>query len=373
MTEITKRQEYLLGLIVREYVQAPTPVSSKGLVERYGLKFSTATVRNDMAALEDLGLVASLHTSGGRMPTEAGYRYFVQKLISESELTEHEQMMIRHQFHQARVDIQQWLQLAASVLAKTARTASLVTAPVVSHARFKHLELIATTGRQALLILVLDHGSVRQQMLTLAEPVPQETLSEVAGRITVLCVGLSSEAVRQLAGQQPMLDEEIILLTADVLFRADTRHEMVYKDGLVNILDPAYLLDRLEISDPAERDELTRALAQSDIPGARQTLHFLEEQSLLEDVLSEALSSDLHGVQVMIGGEGRWDELSHTSMVLSRYGVEGRVSGALGVLGPTRLHYGRAISTVRYVAGLMSDMMIDLYGESDDSARADIR
>ncbi len=367
MTDLSKRQEYLLGLIVREYVQAPTPVSSKLLVEKYVLDLSTATVRNDMAALEELGLIAAPHTSAGRIPTEAGYRYFVQKLLDNSELTEHEQMMIRHQFHQVRTDIQQWLQLAASVLAKTARTASLVTAPVMSHARFKHLELINTTGRQVLLILVLEHGNVRQQMLTLAEHVAQETLSEVAAHINMLCGGLNSTAVKQKATQQPTLHEEIMELVADMLYHADTRHEMIYKDGLVNILDPVYLLDKLEINDPVEREELTRALAQSDIPGARQTLHLLEEQSLLEDVLNEALAPGFEGVQVMIAGEGRWDELNHTSMVLSRYGVQGHVSGALGVLGPTRLQYGRAISTVRYVAGLMSDMMIDVYGEGDDS------
>src|SRR6185295_12844177 len=128
-------------LIVREYVQTPSPVSSKLLVEKYGLNLSTATVRNEMAFLEEVGLVVAPHTSAGRIPSEAGYRYFVQKLISKSELTDHEQMMIRHQFHQVRTDIQQWLQLAASVLAKTARTASLVTTPVVNEARLKHLEL----------------------------------------------------------------------------------------------------------------------------------------------------------------------------------------------------------------------------------------
>lgn len=363
MKELTKRQEYLLGLIVREYVQAPSPVSSKLLVEKYGLSFSTATVRNEMALLEDLGFVIAPHTSAGRIPTEAGYRYFVQRLISKSELTDHEQMLIRHQFHQVRSDVQQRLQLAASVLAKTAQTASLVTTPVVKEARLKHLELINTYGRQALLILVLEHGSVRQQMLTLAEPVAQETLSEVATRITSLCAGQNAAMIKANASQLPTLDEEVLELVAEMLRRADTNHELIYTDGLVNILDPNYLLDRLDISDPVEREELTRALALSDVPGARQTLHLLEEQSLLEEVLNEVLAPGNEGVQVMIGGEGRWDELRHTSMILSRYGVQGHVSGALGVLGPIRLQYGRAISTVRYVAGLMSDMMVDLYGD----------
>lgn len=363
--EPTKRQEYILGLIVREYVRTPTPVSSKSLVERYGLDFSSATIRNDMAALEEMGLIASPHTSAGRIPTEAGYRYFVQKLLGDSELAPAEQRMIRHQFHQSRLDVEQWLQLAASVLAQTARTASLVTAPVVNPARFKHLELVSTHGRLVLMILVAEGGDVRQQMLTLAEPVTQSVLSEVAARIGLQCVGLGADQVRARATQQPTLDQEIIELAADLLERVDHPHRIVYSDGLVNILDPSYLLDRLDISDPGERDDLTRAMVEADSPGARQTLHLLQEHSLLEAILGEVLSNDVQGVRVMIGGEGRWEELSHTSMVLSHYGVHGLLIGTLGVLGPTRLHYGRAISAVRYVAGLITDMMIEVYGEGD--------
>jgi heat-inducible transcriptional repressor len=362
VAEPSKRQEYILGLIVREYVREPTPVSSKALVERYGLDFSSATIRNDMATLEELGLIASPHTSAGRLPTEAGYRYFVQKLIGDSELTLAEQQMIRHQFHQSRLDVEQWLQLASSVLAQTARTASLVTAPVGSPTRFKHIELIGTQGRMVLMVLVLEGGDVRQQMLTLAEPVVQVTLSEVAMRINSQCAGLGADQIRGKAAQQPTLDQEVINLAADLLEQADSRHRIIYSDGLVNILDPGYLLDRLEISDPERRDDLTKALVEADSPGARQTLHLLQEHSLLEAILGEVLSGDVQGVRVMIGGEGRWDELSHTSMILSHYGVHGHLTGALGVLGPTRLHYGRAISAVRYVAGLITDMMIEVYG-----------
>lgn len=362
MKELNKRQEYILGLVVREYVRVPTPVSSKALVESYALRISSATVRNEMAVLEELGFIAAPHTSAGRIPTEAGYRYFVQKLIGDSELTPTEQRTIRHQFYQAQDDVHEWLRLAASVLAQTAHSASVVTSPMVRSAGFKHLELINTYGRQALLILVLDRGDVRQQLLTLAEACSQEALSAVAARINAQCVGLDAARIRAMSGSQPTLDQEIMELVAELLDRADKRHETIYTDGLVNILDPDYLIDRVEIVDQLEREELARAVAETDIPGARQALRLLEGQALLEDVLSEALAPDSEGVQVMIAGEGRWEELNHTSMVLSRYGIQGQATGALGVLGPTRLHYGRAISAVRYVAGLMSDMMIDVYG-----------
>ena len=159
MTDITKRQEYILGLIVREYVNAPTPIGSKALVEKYHLNVSSATVRNDMAALEERGLVEAPHTSAGRVPTEAGYRYFVHKLINNGELSQAERRTIRHQFHQSRLDVDQWLRLAASVLAHTARSASVVTPPQTIQPRFKHIELIHTHGRLVLMVLVLEGGA----------------------------------------------------------------------------------------------------------------------------------------------------------------------------------------------------------------------
>lgn len=365
MEDLTERQAHILGLIVREYVHTPTPVSSKSLVEKYDLGVSSATVRNDMAVLEECGYISQPHTSAGRVPTEDGYRYFVQELIDDAELSLAERRAIRRQFRQTDFDLQQWMQLAASVLARTARSASLVTTPRLHRVCFKHLELISTQGRLVLMIVVLEGGDVRQQMLTLAEPVPQETLSQVAERINAQAPGLEATELRQRARHQTVLVGEIIGLACDLMERADRRQTVVYHDGLANILDPEYLLDRLEVSEPHERGGLLRALAESDSEGARQTLRLLEEQSLLEEVLAEALAPNTMDVQVVIAGDERWEKLSHCSMVLSRYGVEGRTTGALGVLGPTRLHYGRAISAVRYVAGLLSELLIEVYNQDD--------
>src|SRR5205085_3712664 len=124
-----------------------------------------------------------------------------------------------------------------------------------------------------------------------------------------------------------------------------------------NILDPVQLVDRLQGSGSPTQDDLAHVFGEVDQPGARQALRLLEEQSLLEEILSQVLAPDERGVQVIVGGEGRWEELSHISMIVSRYGKEGTAMGTLGVLGPTRLHYGRAVSAVRYVAGLMSDLL----------------
>lgn len=362
MLDLTKRQEYILSLIIREYVRAANPVGSKTLVERYNLDVSSATVRNDMAALEDAGMIESPHTSAGRIPTEKGYRYFVHRLLGDTDLAPAEVRMIRHQFHQISFDLEQWMRLAASVLANTTRTASLVASPRVQEAAFKHIELIQTQGRMVLLVVVLEGGAVRQQMLCLAEPVSQEVLSSLAARLNKQGLGMRADQFRALASRAPALDQDVLSLVADILERAGRSHRTVLTDGLINILDPQILSDSVDIA--SRRDEIPRVLVEADSVGARQALHLLEEQSLLEEVLGEALAPNDIGVQVMIAGEGRWEELSHTTMILSRYG-RGPAMGALGVLGPTRLHYGRAISAVRYVAGLMTDMLIEIYGDGE--------
>ena len=166
--QLTERQERILAMVVRTYIESGKPVGSKALVEDFGLDFSSATVRNDFAALGELGYVAQLHTSAGRIPTERGYRYFVQKLLGEFHLPLHERQMIRHQFHQARLELDQWMRLSAAILARTSGSASFVTAPQARANRFKHLQLIATQGRLVLMVLVLFGGEVKQQMLTLA-------------------------------------------------------------------------------------------------------------------------------------------------------------------------------------------------------------
>ncbi|MCS6909769.1 MAG: heat-inducible transcriptional repressor HrcA [Anaerolineales bacterium] len=343
MESLTDRQQLILSLVVREYTDTATPVSSRALVEKYGLDVSTATVRNDLAALTEMGYLRQPHTSAGREPTEMGYRYFVQRLIGETELPIAEQNTISHQFYQARGDIEQWMRLAASVLAQHGRGASLVTAPRQERARFKHLELISTHGRLVLLVLVLSGGEVRQQMLTLAEPVSQEKLSAMAQRITALCVGKDAEAVLAQAAGAPTFEQEFIRLVAEMLRKSEeiSAREVV-RDGVANVLaEPEF--------------------ASSET--ARQALRVLEERTYLEQLLSKAVAPSVGGVQVVIGGDNAWQELREFSMVLARYGVPGYATGALGVFGPQRMPYGRAISTVRFVAGLMSNLIYEIYFE----------
>ncbi len=350
LPKLTERQERILALIVSEYISRPEPVGSKYLAERFLTNLSSATIRNDMAVLEELGLVVAPHTSAGRVPTEAGYRYFVKRLLDAGELSASEQKAIADQFGRAPNDLDEWMRLAASTLARTSHSAALVTAPRALSSPFKHIELISTQGRLVLMVLVLYGGDVRQQMLTLADTLSQEALSAAAGRLNLICDGLDSEQVRARAWSvDNELERELLEVTADVLAEADNKHHAVaYREGLSDMLP-----------------EFTES------EGAQQALRLLEEHTLLTGILSEMLDQNIGHVQVVIAGEGRWQEVRHLSMVLSRYGVMGQATGALAVLGPTRMRYGRAISAVRYVAGLMSNLLFDVYGgeNADTSER----
>ncbi|MDX1437197.1 MAG: heat-inducible transcriptional repressor HrcA, partial [Anaerolineales bacterium] len=207
---ITPRQKLVLALVIRHYTETAEPVGSKVLVDYYNLDFSSATVRNEMASLTELGYLRQPHVSAGRVPTEGGYRYFVGELIGHSELPVDARRTISHQFYQAGHDQDDWMRLAASVLARQSQGASLVTAPQSEITLFKHLELISTLGRQVLMVLVLEGGDVRQQMLVLAEPVQQDVLSQVAAHINDTCAGFNAERITLAAGQMDELTKDIL-------------------------------------------------------------------------------------------------------------------------------------------------------------------
>ncbi len=341
MEELTPRQQTILGLVVREYVKSPNPVSSRALVENYGLQVSTATVRNEMARLEELGYLTHPHTSAGRIPTPKGYHHFVERLLGEVELPVHEQRTIAHQFYQARQDFSQWMPLAASVLAHTAQGAALVTAPLATEVRYKHLQLISTQGRAVLLVLVLRGGMVKQQMLSLPEPLDQQVLDEASDRLNQHFNGLTADEIGGHVADLPAFESQVADLVTDLMRRAE-RHTTgeIYRDGLSRVLQQP------EFSEQEHAQGLIRVM---------------EERSFLEAVLADALSPEVGSVRVLIGGEGRWDELRACSLVLGRYGVSGFATGALGVVGPTRMLYGRAISVVRFVSDLLSDLVYDMY------------
>ncbi len=236
------------------------------------------------------------------------------------------------------------MKLAASVLAHQSRAASLVTAPHPERALIKHVELISTYGRQVLMVLVMVGGEIRQRIMTLTEPVSQEQLTKAAQNITNLLQGKDAAAIQAALPQLQGLEHDLTQWMMQAMGEPESLSAgEVYLDGLSNVLaEPEF----------------------SDSGDARRALRMLEERSQLQQILTRSmLGSGVGGVQVLIGGEGAFNELSQFSMVLARYGMPGVVTGTLGVLGPMRMSYGRTISTVRYIAGILSGLVSDSIGE----------
>jgi len=340
MKELTERQKLILSLIVHEHTRTALPVGSRTIVEQFNLQLSSATIRNEMVALTDMGYLRQPYTSAGRVPTEEGYRFFVRNLTQQTTLPATTMRTISHQFYQSRQDLDQWLRLAASVLANQSQGASLVTAPHSEKALLKHLELIATRGNQVLMVLILVGGEIRQQLLSLPEHINQEQLSAIAALITDQCHNCSADKILSKGIYLDPIGQQVLnVVTEEMSLSEKMVVGEVYLDGLMNVLaEPEF--------------------AESE--NARSALKLFEERSFLIVLLERTvMSSNIGGVQVVIGGEGTWDELRQCSVVLARYGQNGIMSGTLGVLGPMRMPYGHTISTVRFVADLLSDKVTE--------------
>ena len=342
--QLTHRQEQILKTIVEQYIATAHAVGSHAVVAASGLPVSSATVRNEAGVLEELGYVQQLHTSGGRVPTNLGYRYYVEHLMDSREVSPSEAVTIRHQFHQAHTELQEWLKLAATVMAYRMHTVGLITAPKSSEVRLRHLEVIAIQHSIVLLIVVLQDGTVLQEMLSLAESHPQEELSAMAHRLTQQLRGMTAT---QIDGQTAALPDTAAAVTSAVshlLRRAEEQQTQVYHAGLAD------LIRQPEFAGPRHGESLTVLNDR-----LRQMVEFFQQGFALQQILRELpAAQDVH---IVIGGEMGTDVLQDYSFVLGRYGHQEESSGLLGVVGPTRMQYPRAVALVRYMSGLMTDLV----------------
>jgi heat-inducible transcriptional repressor len=343
--KITDRQRAILGIIVEEYVNTARPVASEQIVSNYRVNVSSATVRNDMAELERLGLIVQPHTSAGRIPTDRGYRYFVSNHMHPSALPLDEQRKIRHQFHQVELDADEWVKLAASVLSRTVHSAAVATAPRSTEVRLKHFELLAISDTRLLMVLVGDDGSVTQQMLTVDEAADQAQLSGLALKLNNALESKTAVEIQdwwEREEQRAQLGEfaPMVLKTLTTMLGKLERPESgnVYREGLSHILEqPEFRL-----------------------PGRMQQIIELFEQGDAWSTLITSMAGR-EGVQVIIGEEGTAEGIASCSVVIARYGLEDRMTGLLGVVGPVRMPYSRSVSTVGYMSQLLSDLLQRAY------------
>jgi heat-inducible transcriptional repressor len=339
------RSAAILRAIIEEYVASATPVGSQALVERRRLGVSSATVRNIMAELEAAGYLHHPHTSAGRIPTDAGYRAYVGTIVQATPLPLVDQLMIRHQFGQVEFASEHWFRLAASALAGATKAAGLATPAKPPTARVKRVELLRAGERLANLILLMAEGPIKQALISLDGPAGDDELDEAARHLNELLQGRTTRDVTRAAERlRGSPDGDELLAAAAERIASMMRDfdaaavEDVFSEGLLNVMaEPEF-----------ERSEKVRRVF-----SALQNRDYLGSL-----VLEVARSGD---VQVFIGTENRATDMQDVSLIVAPYGRPGRALGVVGVLGPTRMAYAQAISSVRYVSGLMNELVDNLY------------
>jgi heat-inducible transcriptional repressor len=340
------RTQAILRAVIEEYVLTAQPVGSQALVERYQLGVSSATVRHVLAELETTGLLTHPHTSAGRIPTDSGYRYYVESIVDSNPLPAVEQLMIRHQFGQVEFASEHWFRLAATTLASVTRSAGLATPAKPSIAHIRRIDLVAISDRLASLILVLREGAIKQSLVNLDEPLDQDALSVLAGRLNELLADRTASEAEQHLRTAFGADSATDLLARRIGERIvrtlreydGSAIEEVFSDGLLNVM-------------------AAPEFSQSE--KLRRVFSALENRSWLGELIETVAASGQ--VRVFIGAENQPADMREVSLVLAPYGHVGRAVGLVGVLGPTRMSYPHAIGTVQFVSGLMNELVDHLY------------
>jgi heat-inducible transcriptional repressor len=343
-----ERRLSVLRAIVEDYVKTEEPVGSKALVERHGLGVSPATVRNDMAALEEEGYITAPHTSAGRVPTDKGYRLFVDRLTTVKPMTAAEKRAIAG-FLEGAVDLDDVVTRSTRLLSQLTRQVAVVQYPTLSRSTVRHVELVSLAPTRLLLVLILSTGRVEQRLLEVTEEVSEETLATLRAKINTAVTGAviaeAGEALRTIA--QP----------ADA--PADAPQTDTLKDGLASAVAEA-LIEAMNDHRSDERISIggTSNLARfgdSFDTAVRPLLEALEEHVVLLKLMGEATAGGL--VTVRIGAEGPYQELSQTSVVATGYGPGDEALATLGVVGPTRMDYPGSMAAVRAVARYLSRIL----------------
>ncbi len=336
---VEDRKLEVLRAIVEDFISTNEPVGSKSLVDRHNLGVSSATIRNDMAVLEEEGLIAQPHTSAGRVPTDAGYRVFVDRLTEIKPLSSAEKRAIAT-FLDGAVDLDDVLHRAVRALAQLTRNVAVVQYPTLARSRIRHLELVMISTTRLMLVLITDTGRVEQRLVDLPMPVAEKDVFELRSTLNVRLhdhpLSESPEIVGELPGKvEPQLRGMLTTLTSVLL-------EV--------LVEPTS--DRIVMGGTANLSQQT-----VDFPAIRPVLEALEEQVVLLRLLDQSVSSSK--VLVRIGNETEHEGLAGASVVSTGYGLHGSAVGAVGVLGPRRMDYAHTMARVaavaRYVGNLLED------------------
>ncbi|HWL00833.1 MAG TPA: heat-inducible transcriptional repressor HrcA [Microbacteriaceae bacterium] len=335
---VSERGLEVLRVIVEDYVATREPVGSKSIVERHGFDVSAATIRNDMSILEDEGLIAAPHTSSGRIPTDKGYRAFVDQLAALRPLTPAQRQAIESFMGQA-IDLEDVLARTVRLLSQLTSQVAVIQVPTMSTQRVRHIEVLPLGPVRAMTVLIADGGRVDQRLIDLGGPVEEEFLSEVGARLNATVVGRTLDEARVALGAFsegfPLERRAVVDQIASTLIEqaAGDRQDRLVMAGAANL-----------------------ARTEPDFPGSiTPVLEAIEEQVTLLRLFRE-MELDQHGVAVRIGRENDAAGLIEASVLAGEYQTSGG-SSRVGLLGPTRMDYSTNIAAVRAVARYLSKLL----------------
>ena len=334
---LNTRRQALLEIIVSDYIETAAPVSSQQLARRYELRVSPATIRNDMAELEEMGYISRPHTSAGGVPSDPGYRFFVERAGQRNRLPRRFQEHVRDAIDFDEADPAAWARSAARVLASAVHNLAIATTVKRAVARVKQVQIVHLHDREALLVVVMQDAQLRQRIIHLDSDTTQDELTQVANRLNRLIEGMSAAELRTLwdsgfSGGNIIiaaLMETIRILSDEE--RKETRER--YLNGLSHMLSQPEFQSGRSAQDAAgvlDDDSITRLLDDSPRPAE---------------------------VRVVIGQESHDEQLRPYSVVYATYGAPDGATGVIGAMGPTRMDYTRAMSSVRYLAAFLSELV----------------
>ncbi len=333
---VSDRSLEVLRAIVQDYIATNEPVGSKALIERHGFQVSSATIRNDMALLEEEELIAAPHTSSGRIPTDKGYRLFVDRLAEVKRISNVQRQAIET-FLEGSSDLDETLSRTVRLLAQLTNQVAMVQYPTLGKAKVQTIELIPISPSRILLVLVTDSERVQEHVINLGRNIAQDFVAELRGRLAALLIGA------QLTQVEAKLNGFVAQFTSE---RVDSVKPVL--DALVSEVDA----NRQEKIIMAGAANLVRS--EQDFAGSiGPLLEAIEEQVVLLRLMSE-MDAGNHGVGIRIGSENAAEPLSNAAIVVSGYETAGQEIAKLGVVGPTRMDYASNIAAVSAVARYLS-------------------
>jgi heat-inducible transcriptional repressor len=336
---VEQRKQDILKAVVNEFTVTAVPVASQALVSRHFVNLSPATVRNELSELVDLGYLVQPHTSAGRIPTDRGYRYFVDFLMDLAPVPRKIDSYIEGELAEVG-DTQVLVEKVANVIAYVTQNAAVVTAPHGAQARIKHLDLVSLEPQEVLIVLLVEGNTIRQQVISVGRPAKQPELTRLANKINRELKGRDRNEVGRCANQlEAGLEREVLTQLVEVLELFErSAGTLVVHDGVRNLI---------------RQPEFTQASRLHEV------LEVLEETRYLAALLQElAAASEL---QIVIGSEHRTSQLRSCAVILTTYGPSRRIKGVLGVVGPTRMDYGATVGRLQTVAKHASERMAEAF------------